>query len=151
MRLAALACLALVSAAPAAAEALSKATLTLETASGPHQFNVEVATTPQERELGLMLRPSLPENSGMLFLYETPQPIAMWMKNTIVPLDMIFIDSWGKVHRIETNTEPFSLDPIPSDGDVIGILEVNAGVAEKIGLKTGDKVIYPGLGETPQR
>jgi len=98
-----------------------------------------------------MLRPSLPENSGMLFIYETPQPIAMWMKNTIIPLDMIFIDSWGKVHRIETNTEPFSLDPIPSDGDVIGILEVNAGVAEKIGLKTGDKVIYPGLGETPKR
>jgi uncharacterized membrane protein (UPF0127 family) len=150
MRLATLACLALVSAAPAIAEALSKATLTLETASGPHQFNVEVAATPQERELGLMLRPSLPENSGMLFLYETPQPIAMWMKNTIVPLDMIFIDSWGKVHRIETNTEPFSLDPISSDGDVIGILEVNAGVAEKIGLKTGDKVIYPGLGEGPQ-
>jgi uncharacterized membrane protein (UPF0127 family) len=140
-----------VSAAPAAAEALSKATLTLETASGPHQFNVEVARTPQERELGLMLRPSLPENSGMLFLYETPQPIAMWMKNTIIPLDMIFIDSWGKVHRIETNTEPFSMDPIPSDGEVIGILEVNAGVAEKIGLKTGDKVIYPGLGESPQR
>jgi uncharacterized protein len=70
------------------------------------------------------------------------------MKNTIIPLDMIFIDGWGKVNRIETHTEPFSLDPIPSDGEVIGILEVNAGVAERIGLKTGDKVIYPGLGET---
>jgi len=87
----------------------------------------------------------------MLFLYETPQPIAMWMKNTIIPLDMIFIDAWGKVNRIESGTEPFSLDPIPSDGDVIGILEVNAGVAAKIGLKPGDKVIYPGLGETPKR
>ncbi len=94
-----------------------------------------------------MFRTSLPEDGGMLFLYETPQPIAMWMKNTIIPLDMIFIDSWGKVHRIETNTEPFSLDPIPSDGDVVGILEVNAGVAEKIKLKVGDKVVYPGLGE----
>jgi uncharacterized protein len=144
----ALACLALLSAAPAVADALSKGTLTLETASGPHQFKVEVATTPQERERGLMLRPSLPAGSGMLFLYETPQPIAMWMKNTIIPLDMIFIDGWGKVNRIETHTEPFSLDPIPSDGEVIGILEVNAGVAERIGLKTGDKVIYPGLGET---
>jgi uncharacterized protein len=138
------------SAAPAFADALSKGTLTLETATGPHQFNVEVASTPQERERGLMLRPSLPAESGMLFLYETPQPIAMWMKNTIIPLDMIFIDAWGKVNRIESSTEPFSLDPIPSDGDVIGILEVNAGVAEKIGLKTGDKVIYPGLGETPK-
>ena len=138
-------------AAPAVADALSKGTLTLETASGPHQFNVEVASTPQERERGLMLRTSLPAESGMLFLYETPQPIAMWMKNTIIPLDMIFIDAWGKVNRIESNAEPFSLDPIPSDGDVIGILEVNAGVAEKIGLKTGDKVIYPGLGETPAK
>ena len=138
-------------AAPAVADALSKGTLTLETASGPHQFNVEVASTPQERERGLMLRTSLPAESGMLFLYETPQPIAMWMKNTIIPLDMIFIDAWGKVNRIESNAEPFSLDPIPSDGDVIGILEVNAGAAEKIGLKTGDKVIYPGLGETPAK
>jgi hypothetical protein len=137
-------------AAPAVADAANKGTLTLETASGPHQFNVEVASTPQERERGLMLRTSLPAESGMLFLYETPQPIAMWMKNTIIPLDMIFIDAWGKVNRIESNAEPFSLDPIPSDGDVIGILEVNAGVAEKIGLKTGDKVIYPGLGETPK-
>ena len=138
-------------AAPAVADALSKGTLTLETASGPHQFNVEVASTPQERERGLMLRTSLPAEGGMLFLYETSQPIAMWMKNTIIPLDMIFIDAWGKVNRIESNAEPFSLDPIPSDGDVIGILEVNAGVAEKIGLKTGDKVIYPGLGETPAK
>jgi uncharacterized membrane protein (UPF0127 family) len=132
---------------PALAEAVTKGTLTLETASGPHPFNIEVATTPQERELGLMFRTSLPENGGMLFLYETPQPIAMWMKNTIIPLDMIFIDDWGRVHRIESNTEPFSLDPIPSDGDVLGIPEVNAGVAEKIGLKVGDKVVYPSLGE----
>jgi uncharacterized membrane protein (UPF0127 family) len=97
-----------------------------------------------------MFRTSLPENGGMLFLYENPQPIAMWMKNTIIPLDMIFIDDWGRVHRIESNTQPFSLDPIPSDGNVLGILEVNAGVAEKIGLKVGDKVVYPGLGEAPK-
>lgn len=142
-----LACLTLLWFTPALAEAVTKATLTLETASGAHPFNVEVATTPQEREQGLMFRTALPADGGMLFLYETPQPIAMWMKNTIIPLDMIFIDDWGKVNRIESNTEPFSLDPIPSDGDVVGILEVNAGVAEKIGLKVGDKVVYPGLGE----
>ena len=141
-----LACLALLWLTPVSAETLTKATLTLETASGAHPFNVEVADTPQERELGLMFRTALPEDGGMLFLYETPQPIAMWMKNTIISLDMIFIDSWGRVHRIESNAEPFSLDPIPSDGDVVGILEVNAGVAEKIGLKVGDKVVYPGLG-----
>jgi uncharacterized protein len=96
-----------------------------------------------------MFRKSMPEDAGMLFLYETPNPIVMWMKNTIIPLDMIFIDEWGRVHRIEANTEPFSLSPISSDGEVIGILEVNAGVAKKIGLKPGDKVIYPGLGTKP--
>ena len=147
MRFAALACLALLWVTPALTEAVTKGTLTLETTSGTHPFNIEVATTAKERELGLMFRTSLPADGGMLFLYETPQPIAMWMKNTIIPLDMIFIDDWGRVHRIEPNTEPFSLDPIPSDGDVLGILEVNAGVAEKIGLKVGDKIVYPGLGE----
>lgn len=129
--------------------AVSAGTLVFETASGPHNFNIELATTEQERVLGLMFRPSLPENGGMLFLYEHPQAISMWMKNTQIPLDMIFIDGWGKVHRIETHTEPFSLTPISSEGDVIGILEVNAGTAAAIGLKPGDKVVYPGLGEAP--
>jgi uncharacterized membrane protein (UPF0127 family) len=129
--------------------AASGGTLVFETASGPHSFDIELATTQQERVLGLMFRPSLPENAGMLFLYDQPQAISMWMKNTVIPLDMIFIDDGGKVHRIETHTEPFSLTPISSEGDVIGILEVNAGVADAIGLKAGDKVVYPGLGEAP--
>jgi uncharacterized membrane protein (UPF0127 family) len=126
-------------------------TLVLKTDSGDHNYTVEVATTDQERALGLMFRRSLPEHSGMLFLYDRPQPAAMWMKNTYIPLDMIFIAAGGTVHRIESHTEPFSLRSINSGGDVVGVLELNAGQADKIGLKPGDKVIYPGLagGQAP--
>ena len=85
----------------------------LETQSGKHSFKIEVATTDAERQLGLMFRRSLPEDGGMLFLYREAQPVAMWMKNTIIPLDMVFIDAFGRVHRIETHTEPFSTDADP--------------------------------------
>lgn len=117
----------------------------LKTETGDHNFNIELATTDQERALGLMFRRSLPDNGGMLFLYDRPQPATMWMKNTLIPLDMVFISPEGKVHRIESNAEPFSTAVIPSDGEVTGVLELNAGQADKIGLKRGDKVIYPGL------
>jgi uncharacterized protein len=127
--------------------ASSTGTLVLETASGRHNFTIEVATTEAERELGLMYRRSLPKDGGMLFLYAKPRALAMWMKNTLIPLDMVFIDALGRVHRIESHTEPFSTTPIPSDGEVQAILELNAGTAEEIGLKAGDKVMYPGLGQ----
>ncbi len=130
---------------PGSVVAASTGTLVLKTESGDHNFDVEVATTNEEKSLGLMYRRSLPENGGMLFLYDRPQAAAMWMKNTLIPLDMVFIAPSGEVHRIEQNTEPFSTTVIPSEGDVVGVLELNAGEAAKIGLKRGDKVIYPGL------
>ena len=83
----------------------------------------------------------------MLFLYEPPQPAAMWMKNTPLSLDMVFISADGRVHRIESYTEPFSTAVIQSEGEVAAVLELNAGQADKIGLKAGDKVVYPGLGQ----
>ena len=129
------------------AHAAGSGTVVLKTASGDHNFNVEVATTNQERALGLMFRRELAENAGMLFLYDRPQPAAMWMKNTILPLDMIFIAAGGTVHRIVSHTEPFSMQAISSEGDVVAVLELNAGQAAKIGLKRGDKILYPGLGE----
>jgi len=132
---------------PSVSMALERNTLVLETASGPHRFNIEVATTEGERALGLMYRRSLPDDGGMLFLYDRPQPGAMWMRNTIISLDMVFIGATGRVHRIESSTEPFSTTPIPSDGEVIGVLELNAGKAAAIGLKPGDRVVYPGLAE----
>jgi uncharacterized membrane protein (UPF0127 family) len=121
----------------------------LKTDSGEHSSTVDVAESDGDRRLGLMFRRTLPETSGMLFLYEPPQAAAMWMRNTYIPLDMIFISAGGLVHRIQANTEPFSTDLIPSGGDVAGVLELNAGQAAKIGLKPGDRVIYPGLGDGP--
>ncbi|MGB9042141.1 MAG: DUF192 domain-containing protein [Pseudolabrys sp.] len=132
-------------AAPASGIAAGTGTLVLKTATGDHAFNIEVMASYQERALGLMFRRSLPENSGMLFIYDPPQPATMWMKNTLIPLDMVFISSDARVHRIESNAEPFSETLIPSDGDVVGVLELNGGEAGKIGLRRGDKVIYPGL------
>ena len=130
--------------APASA-ADDTATVLLETDSGAHSFTVKIADDEQERRMGLMFERSLADNAGMLFLYEKPQPIIMWMKNTYLSLDMIFIDAAGKVHRIEERTEPFSTDPIFSDGPVQGILEVKAGTARTIGLKPGDKIVLPDL------
>jgi uncharacterized membrane protein (UPF0127 family) len=131
--------------AQASASGAGNGTLVLKTDSGDHSFNIEVATTDQERALGLMFRRSLPENAGMLFLYDRPQPATMWMKNTLIPLDMVFISADGNVHRIEQNAEPFSTALIPSGGPILGVLELNGGEAAKIGLKRGDKVLYPGL------
>ena len=122
----------------------------LKTDSGPHRFTIELATTPAERALGLMYRRALPADAGMLFLYEKPQPLNMWMRNTFIPLDMVFIGADGKVHRIESRTEPFSTQIISSEGNVQGVLELNAGTAASIGLKAGDEVVYPGLNGAPK-
>ena len=135
---------------PPSAVAAGNGTLVLKTDSGPHSFNIELASSNGERALGLMYRRELPNNAGMLFLYDPPQPITMWMRNTILSLDMIFIGTDGKVHRIESRTEPFSTDIISSDGTVQGVLEVNAGTAAKIGLKTGDEVAFSGLLKAPK-
>ena len=137
--------LALALLAPASGFATGTGTLVIKTASGDHNFNIEVATTQQEQALGLMFRRSLPENAGMLFLYDPPQPAAMWMKNTLIPLDMVFIAPDGRVLRIESNAEPLSTTVIPSEGDISAVLELNGGEADKIGLRRGDRVIYPGL------
>jgi uncharacterized membrane protein (UPF0127 family) len=125
--------------------AAGSGTLVLKTDTGDHSFSIEVATTDEERARGLMFRRSLPENAGMLFIYDRPQQAAMWMKNTLISLDMVFIAADGRVHRIESHTEPFSTVVIESEGDVVAVLELNAGQADKIGLKAGDKVLYPGL------
>jgi uncharacterized protein len=132
----------------AAASALAgeKGTIVFKTETGEHSFDIEVMTTMAERAKGLMFRRSLPAKSGMLFVYDRPQAATMWMKNTYIPLDMVFIAEGGEVHRIEANTEPFSTAIISSEGDIIAVLELNAGEAARIGLKRGDRAIYPGLG-----
>jgi hypothetical protein len=120
--------------------------LTIVTASGPHQFAVEVMRTPPQLEKGLMFRRFLPADRGMLFDFKVEQPVMMWMKNTYIPLDMIFIGKSGRVVSIAADTEPLSEHIIPSGGPVLAVLEVNAGTAARIGLKVGDKVRDPLFG-----
>ncbi|MBB4196695.1 hypothetical protein CCR94_08445 [Rhodoblastus sphagnicola] len=120
--------------------------LTLETGGGPVSLDVEVARDPAMRERGLMYRRYLPENRGMLFDFGHAQTVLMWMKNTYIPLDMIFIARDGKVTHIEENAEPLSEAIISSQGPAFAVLEVNAGVAKKIGLKPGDVADHPLFG-----
>jgi len=125
------------------AEALRRERLTLQTAQGEQVIDIEVTETAEEKALGLMFRTSLPDKTGMLFVYETPQEIAMWMKNTYIPLDMVFITADGVVHRIEARTEPHSETIVPSRGAVLAVLELAGGAADKLGLKRGDRVVHP--------
>src|SRR5579862_5566763 len=135
---------ALVAAAPKARGA-EQQTLEIATKSGVHVFAVELAVTDEERERGLMYRRSLPESYGMLFDFKRDQEVTMWMKNTYVSLDMIFIQSDGRIRRIAENTEPESLKIIPSGGPVRAVLEVVAGTAKKLGIEAGDRVSSPSL------
>jgi uncharacterized membrane protein (UPF0127 family) len=117
-------------------------TVKVVTKSGDQTFMVEIANTSDQRARGLMFRTRLPERHGMLFDFGRDQEIRMWMKNTLIPLDMIFIQSDGRIHRIERNTEPGSLRPISSNGPVRAVLEMKAGTSKKYGVALGDRVIH---------
>jgi uncharacterized membrane protein (UPF0127 family) len=125
------------------AAAADMRTLEIVTSNGVHSFAVELAANDAERSKGLMFRKELPEGQGMLFDFGRDQDIAMWMKNTYVSLDMIFINADGRIRRIAENTEPLSTATIPSGGPVRGVLEVVAGTARKFGIKPGDRVAHP--------
>jgi uncharacterized protein len=114
--------------------------------SGVHFFSVEMAMTPDQQATGLMFRKSLPEGQGMLFDFRDEREISMWMKNTYVPLDMIFIRADGRILRIAEHTEPHSLKPIFSGGAARAVLEVVAGTARRLGLAPGDRVLHPVFG-----
>jgi uncharacterized protein len=114
--------------------------LEIATSSGVHVFSVEMARNDAEREKGLMYRRFMPADRGMLFDFKREEPVTFWMKNTYIPLDMIFISKPGAVTSIAANAEPLSERLIPSGGPCYGVLEVNAGVAASIALKPGDKV-----------
>jgi len=129
------------SAAPACADALQS--LTIHTSTGDHVFSVEIAATPPTREVGLMNRRFMPMDRGMLFEFEREEPVAFWMKNTYIPLDMIFIARSGKVTRIAERAEPLSETVIPSGGPAAAVLELNGGVAAAIGIRPGDQITHP--------
>jgi uncharacterized membrane protein (UPF0127 family) len=125
------------------APAAEQGTLEIVTKSGVRTFAVELAVTEDERAKGLMFRKEVPEGYGMLFDFKQEQPVSMWMKNTFVPLDMIFIKNDGRIARIAENTKVQSEDIISSGPPVRAVLEVVAGTAKKLGIAAGDKVAYP--------
>jgi len=116
--------------------------LEIATAQGRHAFKVDVMRTDAERAKGLMFRTSMPQDYGMLFDFESDAPVSMWMKNTYIPLDMLFILRDGTIHRIAQRTEPMSERTIPAGAPVRAVLEINAGLSEKLGIKPGDKIAH---------
>ena len=115
-------------------------TIEIVSGSGVHAFAVELATTDAERERGLMFRKELPDGQGMLFDFQRDQPVAFWMHNTYLSLDMMFIRSDGRIMRIEENAKPESDDLIPSGSPVRAVLEVIGGSSRRLGIKPGDRV-----------
>lgn len=141
--------LALAAGAGIASSALGQAameSLTIVSAGGRHVFQVEVMRNDEQRARGLMFRREMAADRGMLFDFKTEQPVAFWMKNTYIPLDMIFIDSKGMIVNIAENTEPLSERSVPSVKPVLGVLEVNAGVSRRLGIKAGDRVEHSMFG-----
>lgn len=125
-------------------------TLIVETASGArHAFRVEVADEPAERTQGLMFRTEMAADAGMLFEYPAPQTITMWMRNTYLPLDMLFIASDGRILNIAKRTVPESLQTIPSAAPAIAVLELNAGTTDRLGIAAGDRVLHAFFGSAP--
>lgn len=115
--------------------------LTIVTHDGArHDFTVEMATTAAQQEEGLMFRPTVPDGTGMLFDWGTARTSDMWMRNTLAPLDMLFINADGSIHHIAEHTVPQSLAVISSAGVVRATLEIAAGTAEKLDIRVGDKV-----------
>ncbi|MDE5446944.1 DUF192 domain-containing protein [Bradyrhizobium sp. CSA207] len=120
--------------------------LEIVTKNGVQVFSVEMATTEEEKQTGLMHRKELADGKGMLFDFSPEQEVSMWMKNTYISLDMIFIRADGRILRIAENTEPMSTKIISSHGLAKGVLEVPAGTAQKYGIRPGDRVGHPLFG-----
>ncbi|HSU99885.1 MAG TPA: DUF192 domain-containing protein [Roseiarcus sp.] len=133
----------LAAAASARAEGAGPDSLEIATATGRHPFQIEIVDNDASRERGLMDRRYMAADHGMLFEFDREAPVSFWMKNTYIPLDMIFIAPSGVVTHIVANAEPLSERVIPSGGPCIAVLEVNGGTAASIGLKVGDKVHHP--------
>jgi len=116
--------------------------LTVTTAAGAHVFRVEVAQSEEEQAKGLMFRTAMGADEGMIFPMNPPRGAAFWMKNTVIPLDIVFIGADHRVLNIAANAVPYDLTPLPSAGRAAGVLELNGGRAAEIGLKAGDKVTW---------
>jgi uncharacterized protein len=125
---------------PALAQTANLQKIEIATKSGTHSFLVEIAASDEERARGLMYRKELPDGRGMLFDFKREQEVGFWMKNTYIPLDMIFIRADGTIRRIAANTEPLSERTVMAGGPVRYVLEVIGGTARTLGIEPGDKV-----------
>jgi uncharacterized protein len=122
--------------------------LTIVSATGPHRFTVEVAETPAQMEQGLMFRRTMAPDAGMLFDYKQPTMATMWMRNTLIPLDMLFVDAQGRIVNIQERAVPQSLDVIAATAPVRAVIELNGGTVARLGIAPGDRVQHPIFGNT---
>ncbi len=135
---------AVMSAAPVAAEQVCREdTVMLRGDWGNVRFSVEIADDPQEQAIGLMNRESMAFSAGMLFVYPRPQPISFWMRNTLIPLDMVFIDAQGVVQHIHHRAKPLDETPIFGGDNLLATLEINGGLSERLGISVGTQVRHP--------
>lgn len=121
----------------------SRSTLSIQTEQATHEFSIYVADSNAERRQGLMFVESMPADVGMLFIHKIPARQSMWMKNTVLSLDMLFVLASGEIESIARDTTPGSLKSISSNGDVCCVLELNAGTTQALGIRPGDKLIHP--------
>ncbi len=128
--------------APVAASGLPLVPLTIRSGNRTHRFRVEVARTVDEQAQGLMFRTALPADGGMVFPFNPPKYASFWMKNTLIPLDMIFIRRDGSIDRIAENTVPENLEPVGSGGEVAAVLELAGGTAARLGIEESATVTW---------
>jgi len=129
-------------AAPTVVEGFPASTLEIRTGGGRHWFSIAIADTPQRQQRGLMFVPELPADQGMLFPQSPPRVMTMWMKNTLIPLDMLFIDARGRIVCLRERTTPHSEDIITCEQPVAAVLELRGGEAARRGIKVGDSVVH---------
>jgi uncharacterized protein len=118
--------------------------LTIRSGARTHEFTVEVARTTEEQARGLMFRRTLGDEEGMIFPFDPPRPASFWMRNTLIPLDMIFIRADGTIARIAANTVPLSETPVAVGEPVAAVLEIRGGRAAELGVAEGDRVSWQG-------
>jgi uncharacterized protein len=134
-------------AAEAPLQHFAAAQLTIVSGGGRHRFTVELAETPAQMEQGLMFRRSLAPDAGMLFDFKEPTVATMWMHNTLIPLDMLFVDEHGRIVNIAQRAVPESDATIAAAAPVRSVIELNGGTAERLGIKPGDRVLFPIFGD----
>lgn len=114
---------------------------------GQARFRIEIADSSGERAQGLMNREAMARGSGMLFIYPYPQSVAFWMRNTLIPLDMLFLDATGVVMGVHHNAIPLDETPIPGGDDILMVLEINGGLAQALGITVGSELRHPSINE----